>query len=187
MPKSSIPAAGGAMPLATSRRALLAVLAAASPIIIGAAPTPALAEGDDSELLALDAEIGRMDAIIDDITAKRIEPFEDEYCDIMGEEPWEQSAASIQAAEKLGVACGRDDAIAETEELYVAADRLFKRMREIPARTQAGRAAKVRALIRHVLGDEWRGADEELNWGEGSARSILGEFAGMSAEELAAI
>ena len=39
----------------TSRRALLAVLAAASPIIIGAA-APALAEGDDAELLALEVE-----------------------------------------------------------------------------------------------------------------------------------
>ena len=69
---------------------------------------------------------------------------------------------------EFSAACGRDEAIAETGE---AADSLFKRMRELPARTQAGRAAKVRALIRYVLGDKWRGTDGDLDWPEESAPS----------------
>ena len=70
-------------------------------------------------------------------------------------------------------------------EAFEAADRLFERMKQIPARTQAGRAAKVRALIAHV---HWRGTDEEIDdYRIEQARLLLGELAGMSAEELEAI
>jgi hypothetical protein len=50
---------------------------------------------------------------------------------------------------------------------------------------QAGRAAKVRALLVHVMRSEWLGADGDLDWDKRQARALLGEFAGMSAEELA--
>jgi hypothetical protein len=76
-------------------------------------------------------------------------------------------------------------AIEESNELFETADRLFERMRGIPARTQAGRAAKVHALIRHVLKHEWRGKD--IEWPEEQVRAVLGELAGLSAEELATI
>jgi hypothetical protein len=66
-------------------------------------------------------------------------------------------------------------------------DRLFARMMAIPATTQAGRAAKVRALLVHVMGKDWRGPGEPLDWPCEQARALLGEFAGMNAEELAAI
>ena len=54
-----------------------------------------------------------------------------------------------------------------------------------PALTQAGRAAKVRVLLADILGDQWRGAADDLDWDIAQARVLLGEFAGMSAEELA--
>ena len=54
-----------------------------------------------------------------------------------------------------------------------------------PAFTQAGRAAKVRVLLVDILGDKWRGPDSELDWDIAHARTVLGEFAGMSAEEIA--
>jgi hypothetical protein len=54
----------------------------------------------------------------------------------------------------------------------------------IPATTQAGRAAKVRALIVYVMRSEWRGPASELDWDKEMARALLGEFAGMSAAEL---
>jgi hypothetical protein len=53
--------------------------------------------------------------------------------------------------------------------------------------TQAGRAAKVRSLLAHVGGADWRGPAAELDWVEQKARALLGEFAGMSEDELAAI
>jgi hypothetical protein len=65
------------------------------------------------------------------------------------------------------------------------ADVAFKRMMAIPCTTQAGRAAKVRAALVHAMRSEWRGPDSELDWDKSVARALLGEFAGMSAEELA--
>ena len=61
MPKQTDSAAGGAMPasgLTQSRRGLLTALAAAP--LIGAAATSAIAEGDDTELFRLEAEIMRL-------------------------------------------------------------------------------------------------------------------------------
>ena len=66
-------------------------------------------------------------------------------------------------------------------------DRLFDRMMSLPATTQAGRAAKVRALLAHVMPDSWRGAAKELDQDNEMARALLGEFAGMSEAELAVI
>ena len=57
----------------------------------------------------------------------------------------------------------------------------------IPAATQAGRGAKVRALLTHVCPSEWRGPAADLDWDKEQARALLGEFAGMTEEELAAI
>ena len=37
-------------------------------------------------------------------------------------------------------------------------------MMAIPATTQSGRSAKVRALLTHVMGYKWRGPDRELEW-----------------------
>ena len=57
-------------------------------------------------------------------------------------------------------------------------------MMAIPATTQPARAAKVRALLVHVMGDKWRGPDRELEWDVSQARILFAEFAGMSAEDL---
>ena len=54
-----------------------------------------------------------------------------------------------------------------------------------PALTQAGRAAKVRVLLADILGDQWRGPDSALDWDIAQARVLLGEFAGMTAEDIA--
>ena len=60
-------------------------------------------------------------------------------------------------------------------------------MTTIRATTQAGRAAKVRALLVHVMGDDWRGPGGPLDWDKEQARALLAEFAGLSVEELEAI
>ena len=59
-------------------------------------------------------------------------------------------------------------------------------MTTIPAATPAGKAAKVRALLAHVCHSEWRGPKDDLDWAIGQTRALLGEFAGMNEEELAA-
>lgn len=66
-------------------------------------------------------------------------------------------------------------------------ERLFDRLLAIQATGRAGRAAKVRALIVHVMLDGWRGAADELDWEKEQARRLLGEFAGLNADELEAI
>ena len=40
-------------------------------------------------------------------------------------------------------------------------------------------------LLVDILGDKWRGAADDLDWDICQVRTVLGEFPGMSAEELA--
>ena len=60
-------------------------------------------------------------------------------------------------------------------------------MMAIPATTQLGRAAKVRALLVHFMPNEWRGPGNDMDAGEEQVRALLGEFAGMSEDEFAAL
>jgi hypothetical protein len=59
------------------------------------------------------------------------------------EERWEKVWAYSRES-------GREAAMKERNEIDSQADRIWKRMIAIPAATQAGRAAKVRALLAHV-------------------------------------
>ena len=64
---------------------------------------------------------------------------------------------------------------------------MFERLMSIPAATQAGRAAKVRALLVRVM-PAWLGTAEELdNWFAVQVRALLGEFAGLTTEELESV
>jgi hypothetical protein len=96
------------------------------------------------------------------------------------EERWEKAWAYSRES-------GRDAAIKERNEIDSQADRVWKRIMAIPAATQAGRAAKVRALLMHVCANEWRGPASDLDWDKEQARALLGQFAGVTEEELAAI
>ena len=48
-----------------------------------------------------------------------------------------------------------------------------------PARTQAGRAAKVRVLLADILADQWRGPANDLDWDIAQARVLFADLAGM--------
>jgi len=74
---------------------------------------------------------------------------------------WRRSARV--AAFGFSRECGREAAIEEQAEVDARADRLFARMMANPATTQAGRAAKVRALLVHVMGEDWRGPGDPLD------------------------
>ena len=64
---------------------------------------------------------------------------------------------------------------------------LFTNFDEKLAERLARCVSQGRALLVYVLGDRWRGPGGPLDWDKEMARAVLGEFAGMSAEELAAI
>jgi len=57
-------------------------------------------------------------------------------------------------------------------------DALIKQMFAIPAHTAEGRRAKATVLLGCVLGDDWRGRDEETEYPERLARNLLIEFVG---------
>jgi hypothetical protein len=167
----------------TSRRRFLADLAATPALAVPAIASAA--QGDDAELLALEAEIFRLEGLRHDIQATRVNPHEKEYDRLLGKPVTHES---YKAAWKFSDEVGRSAAIKEVDGLLDRGFRLYDRMREIPARTQAGRQAKVRALIVHVLGDEWRGTTTEIDCAEKEfTRELLGEFSGLTEAELAAI
>jgi hypothetical protein len=57
-------------------------------------------------------------------------------------------------------------------------DALIKQMFATPAHTAEGRRAKVIVLLGCVLGDDWRRVDEETDYPEQMARTMLIEFVG---------
>jgi hypothetical protein len=170
----------------TSRRRFLGALAAAPALAVPA--IAGAAQGDDAELLALEAEINRIRAISDSINETRVLPFDEgwdrAYSEGKGRIGFDERFARARA---YSHSTGREAAISEQTQVLELADRLFTRMLAIPATTQAGRAAKVRTLLLHVA-ESWRGTKDEIDdYPIECARSLLGEWAGMSEAELAAI
>jgi hypothetical protein len=134
-----------------SRRAALANIGGAGALIVPtAAAMAAPADNSEAQLLALEAEIQQLCALGADIHEKRIEPFEDEFQAILFDGDAGPSNASIAAAFVFSRKCGRCAAADDQAELFKRADGVFARMQAIPAATQSGRAAKVRAFLVHV-------------------------------------
>jgi len=57
-------------------------------------------------------------------------------------------------------------------------DALVKQLFATPAHTAEGRRAKATVLLGVILGDDWRGRDEEMDYPEQMARNLLIEFVG---------
>ena len=190
MSKLTASAAGGATPAEghKTRRALLRMFGAAPALAIlpvaalAAAPTVA----GDEEILALSSEVLGRCATADQFMSERIWPFDGQFEHLVHDDP-RPAKERVAAAFAYSVETGRDAAIGELVDTEEETDRLFDRMMSLPATTQAGRAAKVRALLAHVMPDSWRGAAKELDQDNEMARALLGEFAGMSEAELAVI
>jgi hypothetical protein len=172
-----------------SRRAALGVMARSTVRVSTIAVLPAAAmaatapKGDDAEIIALSAEVLRRCRVANAFN-QRIEPLAGQWRgpgpkeNLTEDECWARVKAWSEAT-------GRDGAIKRLQNFDEETDRIYHQMMAIPATTQPGRAAKVRALLVHVMGREWRGPDSELEWEVSEARTVLGELAGMSAEELA--
>jgi hypothetical protein len=184
MSNDIVPASAFALPI-SSRRLFLAAGTAAA-VCTTLQSIADAAQSGDAEIIDLSAEVLRLNEVADEITETRIEPFEDQFMALLDPQnsarDWDHRAAVAWGYSR---ACGRCAAIEEVARVDDQADIVFKRMMAIPCTTQAGRAAKVRALLIHVMRSDWRGPDELLDWDKSMARRLLGEFAGMSAEELA--
>jgi hypothetical protein len=76
-------------------------------------------------------------------------------------------------------ACREHSRLAKLQDpFYARMDALVKQMFAIPAHTAEGRRAKATVLLGCILGDDWRRADEETEYPERMARSLLIEFIG---------
>jgi hypothetical protein len=139
---------------------------------------PMMMAPSDAHLLAMEAEIMRLRGLARAIYVEKVDPFEDEFHALM-------RVGDEAAAWAFARTYGRDAAITEAEPCHLSADRLCETLMATPALTQVGRAAKVRVLLFDILGDDWRGPDSELDWDIAQARTVFGEFAGMTAEDLA--
>jgi hypothetical protein len=184
-----------ATPMPTDRRAVLGAILAGAAGVVASVPAVASAvipENADAELIALADEIPRIYALREEIHATRISPYDEKFAELMQDaaqaahsEPgrWKELSAP---AWDYSRETGRTAAGEESADLDEQADRVWRRMMAIPAATQVGRAAKVRVLLTHVC-DNCRGDASDLDWDIEQTRALLGEFAGLGEDELAAI
>ena len=128
-------------------------------------------QSPDAELLTLERDIAELVQAAQEILSTRVEPHDDAF-----ERAW-----------RISNEHGRSTALRECKSLLHGADLLFARMRQIEARTQEGRKAKVRALLICVLGADWRGPAIGMDYETQVTRELLGELAGMSAAEIEAV
>ena len=195
MPRTPIPAAGGAMPgsgLAQSRRSLLVGLAAA-PLIGAAAPALADLPDADRQILAINAKIAALDEKYEAVMAAT-RPFEDAReelrCKLDGF-PWPSSGyrrarARLDAFDRQH---GLDVLHLQSEELTSEICDLQDEMFALVATSPEARRAKARMALRmaHCRLDRWRGPAEELDHSNEIMRRLLGEYAGLTEAELATI
>ena len=195
MPRTPIPAAGGAMPgsgLAQSRRSLLVGLAAA-PLIGAAAPALADLPDADRQILAINAKIAALDEKYEAVMAAT-RPFEDareeQRCKLDGF-PWPSSGyrrarARLDAFDRQH---GLDVLHLQSEELTSEICDLRDEMFVLVATSPEARRAKVRMALRtaHCRLDRWRGPAEEIDHSHEIMRRLLGEYAGLTEAELAVI
>jgi hypothetical protein len=174
----------------TRRAALFGTLASAGTLALPAVAIAAVTTPDaDAELIALAAEIEQLCAVGKAIYAERVDPFQETFQRLL-----EESLSAAAPGELnewppfvFSREVGREAAIKERAEVDEQAGLLWEQMMAIPAATQAGKIAKVRTLLTFVHTDEWRGPTADLDWEKEQTRALLGQFAGMSEEELAAV
>lgn len=173
----------------TTRRAALTALASVSALALppAAAMAAAASPNADAKIIALAAEIERLSALAKAIQAERVDPFSETFHEIM--DRWNPGGMKVSYDQAFAYSreVGREAAIKEQTEVDQQAIRLWEQMMAIPAATQAGKIAKVRTLLTFVHTEEWRGAAVDLDWEIEHTRALLGEFAGMTEDELAAI
>jgi hypothetical protein len=174
------------MTSAITRRAAFGRFVGAGALAIPAAALASIPADPDAEIIALSVEIVRRTDEAAAIQETHIDPFQERFFEILNDRSKSREVACKEAF-AFSRECGRTHAIGVLDDFDSATTRLFERLVAIPAATQPGRAAKVRALICHGIGNAWRGPAIKLDPRDRMARDVLGQLAGMSAEDLAAI
>jgi hypothetical protein len=154
--------------LESLRRSLEEYDSARAGLEAGAIPAIAIAataSDGSAEIIALSAEILRREAI----AAPGLVRYK----------------LLVEQFDGCGESPHRSDATREAENYCQETGLIFDRMMGIQATTHAARVAKVKAFLVRCGGDDWRGPDEPLDWIPATARALIAEFAGMSAEEIA--
>jgi len=177
----------------TSRRQFLRTATAGAAVVqpLGvslACATPiASAPGDDpdAEILDLETEIHRQYAAAQVISHEGTAPLRDEFTRLLN-----KVANGLPSAREelkiFGEQSGWNRAIADADVFFNRADDLIHVMWSKTAKTNAGRAAKCRIFLLHVVDDsEWLGPDSDLDWDISLGRRLMFELAGMSAADIA--
>jgi hypothetical protein len=166
-----------------TRRRLLTVAAGAA---AAAVATKAVALPlDDSELLKLeeqifeqynastsfDDEIWRLHRIYVDEAKRLNEEARAGRCTLTEDERWALVGEMPECKE-----CTRLEKLRDPFDKRV--DELIQQMWQIPARTEEGRRAKAIVLLGCILGDDWRGTDQDTDYHILHARALLIEFIG---------
>ena len=144
-------------------------------------------QSPDAELLTLERDIAELVQASQEILSTRVEPHDDAFERALDAGGGQVTDLSFERAWRISNEHGRSTALRECKSLLHGADLLFARMRQIEARTQEGRKAKVRALLICVLGADWRGPAIGMDYETQVTRELLGELAGMSAAEIEAV
>jgi hypothetical protein len=178
--------------LAQSRRSLLVGLAAA-PLIGAVAPALADLPDADREILAIDAKIAALDEKYEAVMAAT-RPFEDAReelrCKLDGvprtSSVYRRARAAVDAFDRQH---GLDVLYKQSEGLTSEICDLRDEMFALVATSPEARRAKVRMALRmaHCRLDRWRGPAEEIDHSHEIMRHLLGEYAGFTEAELAAI
>ena len=171
-----------------TRRATLTALASAPALALPAVAIAAVSPGGhDAELTALAAEIQRLHAQGEEVYAKGVEPFNETFYGLVHSTSG-SPRATLDEAFAYSREVGREAAIKEREDIDSQADRLWTRMMAIPA-ADAGRQGRESPRTAYPrVRRRWRARRQRSDdWEIEQARALLGQFAGMTEEELAAI
>jgi hypothetical protein len=143
------------------------------------------AQSDDATLLEMEKEIFQLREKIhafDPETARLQNIWSDEMirlhqasltgdCKLSKEERSAAVAAMPEAIEHSRL-------VAEQRPFRERSDELVEQMWSTPARTPEGRRAKLLVLLGHIMVDDWRADNREVDWEIKMARDLMIEFVG---------
>jgi hypothetical protein len=176
----------------TSRRRFLTVAglasaASATALAAAAMPVQQACMADDSALLKLEEQIFEQyegACAFDDEIIRLSEIWTTESKRLYEESLDAEGNCSLSPQERWNLVTDMPASVEHSrlcrlqEPFYVRMDVLVKQMFATPAHTAEGRRAKATVLLGCILGDDWRGTDEETDYPEMMARRLLIEFIG---------
>jgi hypothetical protein len=139
----------------------------------------------DAIALSLEGQISRIADLADEIDRTRVRPSE-EAMEALLDEGWGSESryptdeAWTAACADLEARTGRGKAIEEIQSLMREQDALIDRLWSTRVASNAGRAAKVRILLRHMTMPDWRQGLEDGDADQIRTVQLLAELCGES-------